>query len=322
MGSIRDTLEEVSEELETGEVTPRSESPAERNDVEVEASSQAQGEERNTQETEPDLPANWDEGARALYAEQPPAVQKWMLERHRAMEGDHTRKTQEVAEQARRWQQYDQILGPHEERLKLLNATKPGIFQTMLNWQDALEANPTAALHALAQTYGLTFSQLAQVEQQAQSGQRIDPALRQLYGEIQQIKGLLGSQQQSAQSYQEQALVRDIELMASEKDATGNPIRPLFNELSGQINHMLGQIMADPASQNLDHRVLVDRAYQAAVAPLKPMIDKQRQAVVQQARRSANAASGITGQSSSSKNGTPISGIRAHLESVAAELGY
>jgi hypothetical protein len=63
----------------------------------------------------PGAPANWKASDRDMFKQLPERAQRFLLERHKAMEADHTRKTQAIADFRREYEPIDQIFAPYRD---------------------------------------------------------------------------------------------------------------------------------------------------------------------------------------------------------------
>ena len=63
-------------------------------------------------------PPNWKTSDKEIFNTLPEPAQKFLLDRHKAMEADHTRKTQAIAEFRREYEPVDQLFAPHRAFMK------------------------------------------------------------------------------------------------------------------------------------------------------------------------------------------------------------
>src|SRR5690606_25046206 len=99
---------------------------------------------------------------RELFAGQNPQVQQWLLQRHRAMEGDYTRSKQEIADERRRYEnqlqlaeQVSQVWGPVAQQYARQGLTPVQVQQMGAAWIQRLNADPKAALLELSREFGI-----------------------------------------------------------------------------------------------------------------------------------------------------------------------
>lgn len=83
-------------------------------------------------------------------------AQEFLLGRHKDMEGDYTQKTQELAEERKRYEALNPVLQPYEEIAKQRGVSIAPYMKQGLDIVAALYTNPAAAVKQAIQAYGLT----------------------------------------------------------------------------------------------------------------------------------------------------------------------
>jgi len=229
-------------------------------------------------------PARWTTEEKAKFAAWPRDVQEAVVERHKALEADYTRKTQEAADLRRTAEPILNAVKPYEG---YLNQIAPRIGQT----PDKMIANligveyqlrtgdphtKAQALYQIAAEYGIDLAALTRGEMPAAP----DPAythLRQSFGNIEQQVTQLTSWFEQEQQRQAADQIRTF---AAATDASGRPLHPHFERVRGVV----GQVLRDEPTLTLDE------AYKRAVAPIEEAIAaelKVRQEQATQANREA-----------------------------------
>lgn len=316
----------TGEKEETGQTDPV--------DSNAEENSQAQlGEgELPPEGVEPLAPhPRWDESTRERFSKAPREWQEWALERENEVSADHTRKTQEIAEVRRRGEAFDEVLRSrpaddapsYGEQLQMMGLTAPEALHRQLAWNQWFDRNPVDALDAIIQTHpslqGFSLrSVFAQGTQQQPSFQR-DPALLEIQRKQQEIEEHINRQSaeraQIEQQNLESHLVGEITRLAEEKHANGQPVRPLFRELSTAIQGVIYQMMMEPEHQEKPPSVLIDEAYRKVATPV---MDQRRTQNAERVQKARLAGSSIV------SNGTGVSMApkRAKTDREAIEMAY
>lgn len=269
-----------------------------------------------------EAPSRWSSEEKAKFAAWPRDVQEAVLERNRALEADHTRKTQEAAELRRSAEPILNAVRPFEQ---YLNQLAPKIGQTpdkmigqllgveyQLRTGDPYEK--VAALQQIAQSYGIDLAALSRGEMPAGP----DPAFTQLRQSFGNIEQRLSQFEQMMQAEQQRQTVQQIETFRTAADQSGRPLYPHFERVRG----VMGQLMSQDGDLSLE------QAYQKAVEPINAAIaeelknreaeaEKQRQAAVEKAKKAAPVVS-----SGSQPNGsTKAKGLDALLsEAIDARM--
>lgn len=283
---------------------------------------QSQGDQQQQQQVQAiEAPQHWPQQDRELFAGQNPQVQQWLLQRHRAMEGDYTRSKQEIADERRRYEnqlqlaeQVSQVWGPVAQQYARQGLTPVQVQQMGAAWIQRLNADPKAALLELSREFGIDPAQL--MEQQ----EYVDPQTQQLQA-LQQNQQRLEQalqqqaehQQQERQQYETRQLLERTQQEVSAgvgevmnaTDATGNPAFPHFNAVSNEVSALLTAVNGDrqpliPFSGDLRQDIAI--AYQKAVA-MRPDLNQQpgaqqrsrRGDAVRNARLAAQGLSGGSG---------------------------
>ena len=231
-------------------------------------------------------PDTWSADAKERFNKVPREAQEILLEREKSITGDYTRKTQELAEQRKRYQAIDDAWKPYADKFSSRGATPDGLLREYAQLIEALESNPQGTIQFLAQRFGSN--------QQAQRTQLpADPALRQLH---QQVNDLASWQKQQAELEERRRLESydmDVRDFLDEKDASGELKRPYFKEVETAVAALLPEIhKANPES---DHFTLLDLAYQEAMKPFELAQKAEKDRQIKRAKDARTASVSIAG---------------------------
>lgn len=208
-----------------------------------------------------EAPQQWPASAKDAFKKLPADAKQFLLERHSAMEGDYTRKTQELAARARQYAALDQVMEQYGPELTQIGYTPDRLIHQFMSVQKWLDRDAPSCLSWLARSYGLTFGQLAQREQQTQSN--VDPALLQLQQELYNIKSRLEQTDEQSQQARVQSVENEIVSFATEKDSAGNLVRPHFEALQKFIIPLVTTLREE--DPDAPHREILAKAYDMAV---------------------------------------------------------
>jgi len=187
-------------------------------------------------ETPIDPPAHWSDEHKETFKGAPPGLQKFLLDRHKSMESDYTRKTTEIAERSKQYDRYaaiDKVFEPFRPRLQASGIDEIAAVQRLLNAQQMLDTDPKTALTHLAKQYGVDFGA------DAGSNQFADPDFLKVSQELAQVRQTLSQFQQQQQQSRVAELQGQIDAFKSDKDETGNPKHPHFDKLRAEIAGLL-----------------------------------------------------------------------------------
>ena len=218
-------------------------------------------------------------------------------------------------------------LGQIESHAQMYGITTDQALTRLYRAQRMLESNPRHAIAHLAAEFGVDLSQFA--AQVDESGQ-VQPAEDPLQAVRDVVRTELSGFQQHQADLQAQQRLAELQDWASEKDDSGNLLRPHFEELQHLVKPELDRILASNPGQN--PWSALETAYDnVAAAKAVPDIDslvnqrveealKARNAEAEKARKAAvSPASGASG-STRAPNGSAGS-VLDDVKAAAAELG-
>ena len=98
-------------------------------------------------------------------------AQDFLLGRHKAMEADYTRKTQEIADFKKTWQPLEEAIEPYAQGLTEAGVTPTQYFYNLGKADEFLKNNPTEGIKWVAEQYGIDLAQFS--GQQTESSQEL-----------------------------------------------------------------------------------------------------------------------------------------------------
>lgn len=173
-------------------------------------------------------PEHWAAADKEMFLSQTPEAQEWLLARHKSMEADYTRKSQEVGDirrTAEAWQ-------PVQEIFKQFPNLNPQ--QTVQEWAQvakSLADNPLGTLNYLAKQYNVDLGN------QPEQG-FVDPEISALKQEINTLKSSLTRQETERNQTAQNTKISEIESFAGQKTEAGEPAHPYFEELLPTITQL------------------------------------------------------------------------------------
>lgn len=239
-------------------------------------------------------PQFWKAEHREIFSKIPVEAQKAILDYENQRNAWANRVANEVASARNVERQFNSIVEPHSQRLKLAGIEPIEAIDKLLRWSDILDDEGTriAGFQRLLSTYGLTPEHLIQ---NGQEGFQPDPVNSQLFSKISELQAWKEEQQRQAQEMEarraEQQLVSEIEAVKGERDSAGNSLFPRFDiyapHMAGAIQRMRAE---HPYASNAD---LIRAAYRevdsslgssfAPPAPVAPAANSQRAQAAQRA---------------------------------------
>ena len=268
-----------------------------------------------------EAPAHWPDEIKGRFGELGKLQggnewQKWLLDRHKSMEGDYTKKTQAFADFRKNYEPVHSLLEPYLPQLQQAGMGPADLIQRYFEADKRLQENPTDALKWLAEQYGVDLSKLPQHQQ-------ADPAYTKLQQELAELRRSVQTREQQESQTRLNATLNEINTFADEKDETGNPKRPYFGEV---VNDMMALAQALRASgQTPKLQDLYDRAVWANPEVRQRLIAAEKQAqakleadeAAKKAARAKKASASVSGSPGASAPRTD----RTLREELEAQLG-
>jgi hypothetical protein len=233
-------------------------------------------------------------------------AQEFILELNKSMQGDYTRKTQELAEQRKQqerivdeYNQYQQALAPISQMMQMQGVNPIAKIAQYAAYEQAFAKDPTGTLMQLAKQNGVDLH--AAIEEQPYEDPQLRTQREQLEQTQREFQEYKAQQEQAAQMQQQQAIHSQIEQFSQAKDANGQPLRPYFE----QVQHEMARQIT--ASRMMGQDMSLDEAYNRAtlLSPeVQTQIQEQEKATLvaqkqAEAKKAQNAADRITSNSKS-----------------------
>lgn len=275
-------------------------------------------------------PAHWALADREMFEKQSPEAKKWLLGRHKAMEGDYTRKMGEIAPQRQLLGTLDELFKPYETEMRELGVTREQAIRELVGMHARLKRDPVEGLRYLAQQCNVDLSTLTATG--GEGGGNVDlnahPIVKGLQQQVatltENLKRMTGAQGEQ----QLNAALAEVTAFADEKDASGNLKRPYFNDVAGDINIRIRAARAE------GRKITLQEAYdqacwadEAVRARLQTARDAERNAALEAERkRKVDEAKGasfkVSGEGSAHTHAPKSDGsVRGDLEAAFGASG-
>lgn len=173
------------------------------------------------------------------------------------------------------------VVGRIGEHAQMYGLTADQALDRLYQAQRLLETNPKHALAQLAKQYGVDPSDLGIAD--GDQTQQADPLLAQV---DQLLQNRLGQFQQAQEQQQIDTALSELERWANEKDASGAPLRPYFEELQPLVKAEMDRILA--ANPKGDRWDALDNAYKTVERIKAPATDMEAE-IEKRAQEKADA---------------------------------
>lgn len=256
-------------------------------------------------------PAHWAQKDKDTFNKAPPQLRSWLLDRHKAMEADYTKKTQAVAELKREYEPVNDMFKPYMVALSAQGLTPGAVIKQWADTKLALDKNPLQTLLQIGKQYGLTPQHFAQAMQQNGQQPQMPEAFAPFAQKLTAIEQFLNQQQQQTHVQRFTQTRQTIEQFADEKDAKGNPIHPHFDDVVDDIIRLANVERAAGREPNLQN--LYETAVWANPTTREKQLAAQTQQAQQKAQTEAKAKAAKARNAGSSVSGAPGPGGQAPL---------
>lgn len=265
-----------------------------------------------------EAPAHWSAADREMFGKVAPDAQKWLLDRSKAMEAAHTRRSQEIApmrQLAERWNPYFQQLGASAPQAIDL------LLQTEYQLRTGSQEKKLEVIRDLIRDYGIQ-APAGETDGGTEQGAR-DPRVDQLTEQLQQMQQGWQQQQQTTvqqqQAMQQQAMGRAqaaLQAFANQKGADGKLAHPHFGEVQDEMTRLAQADLAAGVQPDLNS--LYERAIWANGTTRSQLLAAQQSQEAERRRQEAEKAKRAGGQISGA--GAPATeqpkGLRETLEAA------
>lgn len=255
---------------------------------------------------EVDPPHSWNKQGKEIFKSLPSEAQEYITEREKDRDKFLNTKSQEASETIKKFDALEQILGPRRQEFQMSGLDDAGVVRQLFAITDGLRKDPVQMLTTLATQFGVDLNGIGQEEDET-----TDPAMRKIEKLEKDIEDERKKNATTAQQQRTSQLQTYIQNFADEKDDTGNPKHPRFEELRNDIGRLMNSGLASDLGE----------AYKKAES-LKPVNPKSEDDLksekAEKAKKAKRAAAGVKSSTSKSKNAKPLS-LKEELAQVIGD---
>lgn len=278
-----------------------------------------------TTKAKEEAPKNWSDLDKNTFSKLDKDGQEFLLRRHKEMEADYTKKTQEIANFKADYDPVDQLLKPHEAQMKAAGfSNKAQLIGAWFNVEKALvEGKGIDIISSLVKNYRIDPQQLVAALTNPQQPQQSPPQPSatavlppEVLEKINKLESTLGTYEQERQQRQEQAhldAVKTIDVQINTfkdaKDAQGQLLHPHFAEVEADMAKLAMAAKADGEVLTLDQ--LYDKAVWANTSTRTKILSAQQQAADKTRNEEARAKAAAAKKAGSAVQGAPGAGHAA-----------
>jgi hypothetical protein len=208
---------------------------------------------------------------REAYYALTPEQQKWVSDRDREQQADYTKKTMEVAEQRKYYEDLDRVAGSRREQFAMNGMNVAQGFEQLLSLSDFAQRDPIGFTSYLLESRGLSLADVA--NQQAGGQVPSDPQIVDLQQRLAAQENHIAQQNQQQLEQQGQVVSGVINDFASK--------HPFYEDLHDDMVPIV--VSLKESKPGLSHDQYLDMAYKMAAAAndnvsSKMEIDRQAKA--------------------------------------------
>jgi hypothetical protein len=294
-----------------------------------------------------DPPAKWKAVDKDMFRALPEPARQFLLDRHRAMEADHTRKTQAIAELKREYEPVEHVFAPHRDLMRQRGLTPRGLIEGWVDVERRLaEGDGVNVIKGIVAGYNIDPARVAQAlgvarpaagtstpptQADAAAAPQVPP---EILSEIARLRQRADAQDRASaeaarasQAASRQKFMTELEAFRSARDDQGNLLHPHLGDVEEDMAHLAlaakSRGQAIPSLQEL---------YEKAVRANPSTYEVQRLADQQSAQRrrqdearakaaaAKKAGSSVTGAPGTGQPSTNRSSARSLREEIMAQL--
>lgn len=159
--------------------------------------------------------------------------QRAMVELYGQTQAHVTQREQEAARYRQQVEQWNSVFEPFQQQMNLRGVEPATFTRQLLSYYQQLNQNPAAVIQQLAQNYNLDLANLG-----ADAPYR-SPAEIANEQRLAQLERTLQNNLRQAREGEFQRLHQQIDTFASETDASGNPLRPYFEQVKDTMTKLI-----------------------------------------------------------------------------------
>jgi hypothetical protein len=277
-------------------------------------------------------PGRWSASQKEMFKSLPDVAQRFLIERHQAMEADHHRKTQAIANIRRDHEAIGGLFAPYREVMRARGITPRQVIEYWADTERRLgQGDGIAVIKGIVEGYGIEPARIGAAlgvttpvseqrtgerpaakpgQPQRQSPVHVESAL----AEIARIKERLAAEDRTraeaaraAQEAGRRKRIAEIEKFKSEADEHGHLLRPYATEVEEDMLHLA--YVAQARGQDVPPlQELYDRAVRANPSTYQALRLTEQQSAARQIKDEARAKAAAAKRAASSVTGAPGAG--------------
>ncbi len=238
-------------------------------------------------------PGSWTSEAKTMFSEASPELQKYILQRDQEQQEGFVKATEQYEEKSSIADQFIETVRPYEAQMRAEGATPLQAVQTLLNTAHILrtgtQEQKAQIIRQTAQQFGVGLD-----NEPGELNEFTDPNVTALQKQVADLTQIINNQQATTAAEAQRGVDSEVTSFADELDKDGNPLRPHFEAVAGELAPIITAIRE--ANPGKSHKEVLDEAYDRAVwaNPETRKAEQERIAKAEEAKRLADAKKAAT----------------------------
>ena len=178
-------------------------------------------------------PEHWSSDEKETFKSLTPEAQQILINKEKQFQQGYQERAQSISD-------IEKALEPYKQTLAYMGVDEGTAIRTLFATHQRILTDPANGILQLAQQFGI-MDQLRQQFAPDTDDEFVDPEIKALRQQVQELQGNLGQFQQQTVIGQQQELLSQIESFKAQKDEKGNPVHPYFDQVRQQMAPLVQQ---------------------------------------------------------------------------------
>lgn len=178
-------------------------------------------------------PEHWSSDEKETFKSLTPEAQQILLNKEKQFQQGYQERAQSISD-------IEKAIEPYKQTLAYMGIDEGTAVRTLFSTYQRMMSDPANGILQLAQQFGI-MDQLRQQFAPDTDDEFVDPEIKALRQQVQELQGNLGQFQQQTVIGQQQELLSQIESFKAQKDEKGTPVHPYFDQVRQQMAPLVQQ---------------------------------------------------------------------------------
>lgn len=178
-------------------------------------------------------PEHWSSDEKETFKSLTPEAQQILINKEKQFQQGYQERAQSISD-------IEKAIEPYKQTLAYMGIDEGTAVRTLFSTYQRMMSDPANGILQLAQQFGI-MDQLRQQFAPDTDDEFVDPEIKALRQQVQELQGNLGQFQQQTVQGQQQELLSQIESFKAQKDEKGTPVHPYFDQVRQQMAPLVQQ---------------------------------------------------------------------------------